>query len=113
MDLGKLHGFSPQDSPISLLLSSHGHPSVSDKHVLVRNIEPQRPQISLQVALLHCDHIPPGVHEVLGVVAVEVIDFGNAVVDVSQVGLVTVAGVGTEVGFRKCLIEVSYHCSTK
>ena len=75
--LGNGHEGSPQCSPTSSASPSHRHPLASDKQVRVLTIEPQRPQVSLQAAVLHSDHSPPGVHGGVvvgaGVVVVDVV----------------------------------------
>ena len=66
--LGYLQRVSAQYVLASSVLPSHGHPLASDRQVLVRVNEPQRPQVSLQVPALQVDHSPPGVHGIVVVV---------------------------------------------
>ena len=86
----------PQRVLLSSALPSQGHPSPSDKQVLVRTSDPQRPQVSLQVPVFHSDHCPPGVHS-----------------DASHVGVATVPGAMTENFIRNILVIISYHCRIK
>lgn len=40
----------------------HAHPELDELHVLVLNIDPHIPHVSLQAAVLQSDHVPPVAH---------------------------------------------------